>query len=261
MKSSLLVLFLISSALANAGIVGKEVSYTSDSLTMKGYLVYDDAVKGKRPGILVVHEWWGLNANMRDRAEMLARLGYVALAVDMYGSGKMSEHPDDAGKFASEVMSSMPRMKGRFLAAMECLRRDENVDTSRIGAIGSCFGGGVVLAMAREGADLKAVVCFHGSLATKNPATKGSIKAKILVCNGADDKFVSEDAIRNFKEEMKSAGADFQFINYPGAVHGFTNPGATELGKKFDMKIAYNEEADKKSWEEMKKLFARAFKK
>jgi len=261
MKAALAVLLLISAAMASAGIVGKEVSYTSDSLTMKGYLVYDDAVTQKRPGILVVHELWGLNAHSRKRAEMLAGLGYVALAVDMYGNGKVADHPSDGGKFAEEVRNNLPAMKGRFVAAMELLRSNEHVDASQMGAIGYCFGGGVVLAMARQGADLKAVVSFHGSVATQNPASKGSVKAKILVCNGADDKFISAEAIKDFKAEMKSAGVDYQFISYPGAIHGFTNPDATELGKKFDMAIAYNESADKKSWEEMKKLFARAFKK
>ena len=261
MKAALLVLLLISAATATAGIVAKEVSYTSDSVTMKGYLTYDDAVTGKRPGIIVVHEWWGLNSHARKRAEMLAGLGYVALCLDMYGDGKVAEHPDDAGKFAGEVSRNLPVMKARFLAGFELLRKNELVDADRIAAIGYCFGGGVVLAMARQGTDLKAVVCFHGSVATNTPASKGSIKAKILVCNGADDKFISEEAIKDFKAEMKSAGADFQFINYPGAIHGFTNPDATELGKKYKMQIAYNENADKKSWEEMKKLFARAFKK
>jgi dienelactone hydrolase len=244
-----------------AGIVGKEVTYTSDSLTMKGYIAYDDGVKEKRPGILVVHEWWGQNEYARKRAEMLAKLGYVALAVDMYGNGKQASHPDDAGKFASEVMSSLPGMKARFMAAMDVLKKDEHVDPAQISAIGYCFGGGVVLAMAREGADLKAAVSFHGSLATKHPAEKGNVKATVLVCNGADDKFISADDIRNFKSEMKSAGAEFTFINYPGAIHAFTNPGATELGKKFNMAIAYNENADKKSWTEMQKLFKKVFKK
>ena len=261
MKAALALFLLLSASAANAGIVGKEVSYTSDSVTMRGYLTYDDALSGKRPGVLVVHEWWGLNANPRKRAELLAGLGYVALCVDMYGGGKLAEHPDDAGKFAGEVSRNLPVMKARFLAALEVLRKNELVDTGRIAAIGYCFGGGVVLGMARQGTDLKAVVCFHGSVATNNPASKGSIKAKILVCNGADDKFVSDEAIKGFKAEMKSAGVDYQFINYPGAIHGFTNPEATELGKKFNIQIAYNEDADKKSWEEMKKLFAKAFKK
>ena len=259
MRHLLVVLVLMSVIAARAAVVGKEVVYTSDSLTMKGYVAYDDKFEGRRPGILVVHEWWGQNEYLRKRAEMLAGLGYVALAVDMYGNGKQAGHPDDAGKFASEVMSKMTTMQARFNAAMELLKKDEHVDVGRIGAVGYCFGGGVVLAMARGGANLKAVVSFHGSLATQHPATKGIVKAKILVCNGADDKFISADDIEKFKAEMKSAGVDMKFVNYPGAIHAFTNPGATELGKKFNMAIAYNENADKKSWAEMQKLFNKAF--
>jgi dienelactone hydrolase len=173
----------------------------------------------------------------------------------MYGNGKKADHPDDAGKFASEVSGNIVVMKARFMAAMDYLRNDSHVDPKRIAAIGYCFGGGVVLAMAREGADLRAVVSFHGSLGTQRPAQKGKVKAKILVCNGAEDKFISADDIQKLKSEMKSAGAELKFINYPGAVHGFTNPAATEMGKKFNIPIAYNEDADKKSWAEMEKLF------
>lgn len=261
MRLSLLALLIFAAVVARAGVVGKEVQYVADSLTMKGYLVYDDKLAGKRPGVLVVHEWWGHNDYARKRAEMLAELGYIALAVDMYGSGKQASHPNDASKFATEVMTNMLLMKARFMAAMELLKNDEHVDPARIGAIGYCFGGGVVLAMAREGVDLKAVVSFHGSLTTQHPAEKGKVKAKVLVCNGADDKFVSTEAIMKFKDEMKAAGADFKFVNYPGAVHSFTNPGSTEVGKKFNMPIAYKEKADKHSWAEMQKLFKKALKK
>ena len=261
MRLSLPALVIFAAVVARAGIVGKEVQYTADSLTMRGYLVYDDKLIGKRPGVLVVHEWWGHNDYARKRAEMLAELGYVALAVDMYGNGKHAGHPNDASKFATEVMTNMPLMKARFMVAMELLKNDEHVDRARIAAIGYCFGGGVVLAMAREGVDLKAVVSFHGSLATQHPAETGKVKAKVLVCNGADDKFVSAEAIMKFKDEMKSAGADFKFVNYPGAVHSFTNPASTEVGKKFDMPLAYNEKADKQSWAEMQALFKKALKK
>ena len=261
MRLAIVVLILIGVTVLHAGVVGKEVTYTADSVTMKGYLAYDDSLTGKRPGVIVVHEWWGHNDYARKRAVMLAELGYIALAVDMYGDGKQAGHPDDAGKFAGEVMKNMPVMKARFLAAMDLLKKNERLDGTRIAAIGYCFGGGVLLAMAREGADLKAVVSFHGTLATEHPAEKGKVKAKILVCNGADDKFISADDIKNFKAEMKSAGTDFQFINYPGTIHSFTNPGATEIGKKFNLPIAYNENADKKSWAEMQKLFKRVFKK
>ena len=261
MRIALVVLPLITAAMALAGVVGKEVQYTADSLTMKGYLAYDDALKDRRPGILVVHEWWGHNAYVRKRAEMLAGLGYVALAVDMYGDGKQASHPDDARKFATEAMSNMEVMKARFMAAMDVLKKDEHVDPSQIAAIGYCFGGGVALNMAREGADLKAVVSFHGSLSAQRPAEKGMVKAKILVCHGAEDKFASKDDIATFKSEMKNAGVDLKFVVYPGAVHAFTNPDATELGKKFNMPIAYNESADKKSWGEMQKFFKKVFKK
>jgi dienelactone hydrolase len=261
MISKILAIIFMSITIAYAGVVGKEVTYKTDSLTMKGYLAYNDAMKDKRPGIIVVHEWWGNNDYSRKRADMLAELGYVALAVDMYGDGKQADNPTDAGKHAGEVMKNPSALQSRFNAAMDFLKNDEHVDRSQIGAIGYCFGGGVVLAMARTGIDLKAAVCFHGSLATQNPAKKGDIKAKILVCNGGADKFVSAEDAKKFKTEMKSAGVDFKFVDYPGATHAFTNPAATELGKKFNMPIAYNEKADKKSWSEMQAWFKKAFKK
>jgi dienelactone hydrolase len=259
MRTTLLALLFSCASIAAAGLVGKEVSYSIEGLTMKGYYVYNDSIQGARPAVIVVHEWWGLNDYARKRADMLANLGYAALAVDMYGEGKIADHPDDAGKFAGEVSKNLPVMKARFDAAMALLKKSKFVDTSKIAAIGYCFGGGVVLAMAREGADLKAVVSFHGSLATDHPTEKGKLKAKVLVCNGADDKFISPESITALKAEMKAAGADFRFINYPGAIHAFTNPAATEMGKKFNMAIAYNKNADTKSWEEMKKLFRRTF--
>lgn len=261
MRIAIFALLLMGTVMSRAGVVGKPVEYTADSVHLKGYIAYDDKIKDKRPGVLVVHEWWGLNDYARKRADMLAELGYVALAVDMYGEGKVADHPDDAGKFASETMKNMPAMKARFLAALELLKKNEAVDPTRIGAIGYCFGGGVVLTMARSGADLKGVVSFHGSLATAEPAARGKVKAKVLVCNGGADKFVTQDAIKNFKQEMKSAGVDFKFVSYEGAVHGFTNPAATELGTKFNMPLAYNEKADTKSWTEMQEFFKKIFKK
>jgi dienelactone hydrolase len=261
MRFVFLVLVLVGVVMSHAAIVGKSVEYSADGITLKGYIAYDDKSTDKRPGILVVHEWWGHNEYARKRADMLAELGYVALAVDMYGDGKQADHPDDAGKFAGEVMKNMPVMKGRFLAALDLLKQSEFVDPAKIGAIGYCFGGGVVLGMAREGADLQGVVSFHGSLATQSPAQKGRIKSKILVCNGAADKFVSEESIKEIKAEMKAAKADFKFINYPEAIHSFTNPASTEMGKKFNLPLAYNEKADKKSWADMQEFFKRVFKK
>ena len=254
-------LMLMSVVVARAGVTGKQVEYSADGVTLKGYIAYDDQAKNKRPGVLVVHEWWGHNEYARKRATMLAELGYVALAVDMYGDGKQASHPDSAGKFASEVTKNMPAMKARFMAAMDMLKKHEGVDPTRIGAIGYCFGGGVVLTMAREGADLKGVASFHGSLATSAPAEKGKVKARILVCNGADDKFISTEDVKNFKAEMKAAGADFKFVNYEGAMHSFTNPASTEAGKKFNLPLAYNEKADKKSWADMQEFFKKIFRK
>jgi dienelactone hydrolase len=245
----------------HARIIGKNVVYSAEGVTLKGYLAYDSKVKGKVPGILVVHEWWGLNDYARRRARMLAELGYTALAVDMYGEGKLARHPDDAGKFSSEVMTHFSTAKARFMAGEEFLKKQPSVDPDRIAAIGYCFGGGVVLNMARQGADLKGVVSFHGMLAPVKPAEPGMVKAKILVLHGAEDKFSTPEQIAAFKDEMKKAGVDYRFIVYPGAMHSFTNPDATAYGKKFNLPLAYNKMADKESWSEMKKFFKEIFKK
>lgn len=242
-------------------LVEQEIEYSDNGTVMKGFLVYDGSIEGKRPGVLVVHEWWGHNEYARKRARMLAELGYTALAVDMYGNGKQANHPDEAGKFAMAVYQNMEEAKARFNAALELLKNHPTTDPEKTAAIGYCFGGGVVLHMARFGADLDAVVSFHGSIQTENPAKPNEVKAKILVCNGADDKFVTEEQIEAFKEEMDNAGVDYKFINYPGAVHSFTNPIADSLGKKFNLPLAYNKNADEKSWEEMIKSFDEVFSK
>jgi dienelactone hydrolase len=202
-----------------------------------------------------------LNDYARKRAQMLAELGYTALAVDMYGDGKVAVHPDDAQKFSSEFLKSPDVAKTRFMAAMDFLRDQSTVDPTRIAAIGYCFGGGIVLNMARQGLDLKGVASFHGGLTAIKPAQPGMVKAKILVLNGADDKFITPEQIEAFKEEMRTAGADFRFINYPGAIHSFTNPEADVLGKKFNLPMAYNADADRNSWDEMKEFLNSIFKK
>jgi dienelactone hydrolase len=209
---------------------------------------------------LVVHEWWGLNDYARKRARMLAGLGYTALAVDMYGEGKTAAHPKEAGQFSQELMDNIDVEKARFLAALEVLKRNETVDPSRIAAIGYCFGGGVVLQMAREGIDLKGVVSFHGILATQKPAKPGVVKAKILVAQGADDKFVTPEQVKAFRKEMDDAGVTYKLIEYSGATHSFTNPGADDLAKKFNIPIGYNAEADKKSWNDMQRFLNDIFK-
>ncbi len=246
-------------ALVHAAVKGEDVQYKVGDQIFKGYIAYDDARKDKRPGVLVVHEWWGHNEYARKRARMLAELGYTALAVDMYGDGKQAHHPDDAGKFAGEVRQNMDAAKARFIAAEDLLKKHASVDAQKIAAIGYCFGGAVVLHMARVGVDLKGVASFHGSLGTANPAAKGMMKAKVLVANGADDPFVKAEEIDAFKKEMEAASVDYKFVNYPGAKHSFTNPDADELGKKFNKPFVYNAEADKQSWAEMQALFKKIF--
>jgi dienelactone hydrolase len=254
---AIVAFFVAGSSIAK--IKGEEIQYSADGVTMKGYLAYDAALMGKRPGIIVVHEWWGHNEYARKRARMLAELGYTALAVDMYGDGKTASHPDDAGKFAGEMFKNMPVAKARFLAAMEMLKKHETVDAERIGGIGYCFGGGIVLAMARMGVDLKGVVSFHGSLATPARAKSGEVKASVLVCNGGADSFVSTGDIEGITQEMKNANVNFTFKSYPGAKHSFTNPNADAVGKKFNLPLAYNAKADKASWNDMRTFFSKVF--
>jgi dienelactone hydrolase len=226
---------------------------------MKGYLAYNPKIKGKRPGVLVVHEWWGLSDYMKQRTRMLASLGYTAMAVDMYGNGKQVTHPEDAEKLSAELMNNFDTAKGRFLAGLNYLKKQKNIDTKNIAAVGYCFGGGTVLNMARQGVDLKGVVSFHGGLMPVKPAKPGNIKARILVLNGADDKFVAKEQIESFRQEMKNARADYHVISYPGAMHGFTNPDSDKISKKFNISLGYNAEADQKSWMEMTKFLNENF--
>lgn len=253
----LIMLFGMSSA--GAGIVAKTVDYRTAATEMKGFLAYDDSVSGTRPGILVVHEWWGLNDYARDRARQLAALGYTALAVDMYGQGKQAGHPQEASEFANAVNQRWAEARARFEAALELLKRHDTVDASRIGAIGYCFGGGIVLNMARAGIDLDGVVSFHGTLSTERPAQAGEVEAAVLVLHGEDDQFISDEQVANFKREMQGAGIDYRFIAYPKATHGFTNPAADRFGKQFDLPLGYNPEADEASWREMRAFFDRIF--
>lgn len=241
-------------------VIGKVTAYATDSTEMIGYLAMDVNDSSKRPGVLVVHEWWGHNEYSRQRAEMLADLGYVALAVDMYGDGKQAAHPDEAGEFAGMVMGNFDEAKARFDAALETLKNHPNVDDEKLGAIGYCFGGSVVLSMANAGYDLDAVASFHGGLGLPVMPDSSNLKAQVLVANGAEDPFVTEQQISDFKAAMDAAGADYKFINYEGAVHSFTSKVADSVGAKFNMPLAYNAAADSASWEEMKVLFAEAFK-
>lgn len=259
MKKGFLLLLLFISPMLHAALQEKQVDYTSGDTTLKGYLVWDDAVKGKRPGILVVHEFWGLNDYARKRARMLAQLGYTALAVDMYGEGKVGEHPREAGEFMNAVLGHADIAKARFVAAKHLLEQQPMVNPQKIAAIGYCFGGATVLMMAREGVDLSGVVSFHGLLSTKQPAKPGQVKARILVETGADDSMVQPDDVANFKNEMSTAGANYHVDVYEGAKHSFTNPDADAIAKKFDLPVGYNAAADKKSWAAMQKFFNEIF--
>lgn len=237
----------------------EEITYQAGDVELKGYLVYDANADEPRPGVLVVHEWWGHNDYVRNRAYMLARMGYTALALDMYGDGKLAEHPDDAGKFMTEVANNMDIMQARFEAAEAVLRQHASVDSEQIAAIGYCFGGGVVLTMATQGADLKGVASFHGSLPPVTPASEGSVNAKVLVLHGADDPLVSAEQVEAFKRGMDNANADYEFIAYPGATHSFTNPSATAVGERFGMPLAYNKAADEQSWAELQSFLEDVF--
>lgn len=250
---------LMTASCASAAVQTREVAYQRGDQKFVGYLASDDSIEGKRPGVLVVHEWWGLNDYARKRADELAELGYVAFAVDMYGDGKTADHPKQAGEFASAVGGNPPLMKARFDAARRMLAKHQTVDPKHLAAIGYCFGGSVALEMARQGADLAAVASFHGALATKNPAQAGKTKAKVLVMTGGDDAMIKPESVEAFEKEMKAAKVDYKVVVYPGAKHSFTNPTADENAKKFDLPMAYDPQADSASWKELKEFLARAF--
>lgn len=253
-----LLLFCTIMLQTNATIVEKEITYKAGDKTMKGYLVYNDAIKTAAPAVLIVHEWWGLTEYPKMRAKMLAELGYVAFCADMFGEGKIADNVADAQKYSGEVYSSPSIIKERFMAAYDILIQQHQVDKNKVAAIGYCFGGTVVLNAATMGCPLVGVVSFHGGLSGIK-ATKDLLKAKILVCHGGADKFISEEDISNFKKQMEGAGASYDFKVYEGALHAFTNPKSTENGKKFGIPIAYNEAADKASWKDMKAFLKKVF--
>lgn len=233
------------------------VDYTVDSLQMNSYVVYDETKQGPRPAVLVIHEWWGLNDYAKRRARMLAELGYIAMAVDMYGNGRMGNDPGAAQALAMPYYQNPGMAKKIFDAAVNELKKNANVDPAKMAGIGYCFGGGMLLNFARMGEPLNGVVSFHGSL-LGTPASKDLTKAEILVCHGEKDDFVNAE-VAPFKKQMDSIGAKYEFKTYPNATHAFTNPDATEMGKKFKMPIEYNAAADSASWNDMKVFFGRIF--
>jgi dienelactone hydrolase len=237
----------------------EEVTYTANGTTLKGFYAYDENNDSLMPGVIVVHEWWGQNNYVRERAKMLAELGYAALAIDMYGEGKLVDHPGDAQKMVMMVMKDLKKAQGRFEAGINYLKKQPDVDSTKIAAIGYCFGGGIVLNMALAGSDLDGAASFHGSLPTNPVRYPDSINARLLILNGENDKFITKEQIDMFKKEMDKANIQYEFINYPGAIHSFTNPKSDSLGKKFNLPLAYNKEADEKSWEKLKEFFNKIF--
>jgi dienelactone hydrolase len=237
----------------------ENVDYSGDGITMKGFIAYNEDTVASKPVVLILPEWWGLSDYTRGRAKQLAELGYLAFAVDMYGEGKTAETPDEAGKLATPFYTSATLGKARFDAAMEKIKTYKFADANRIAAIGYCFGGAMVLNMARAGEPLKGVVSFHGNL-VGNKLDKNVLKADVLVCHGDDDKFVLPAEVAMFKKQMDSVAASYTFKSYTGATHAFTNPAATEKGEKYNLPIAYNAAADTASFNEMKVFLARVFK-
>lgn len=251
--------FALSVSAQENNIKGEEVIYKSGNFSMLGYVAYDSSIKGKRPAVVVVHEWWGSGDYVRMRARMLAGLGYIAIAADLYGNGKLAGDPATAKEFAMVLYSNPQLAKERIEAAIAKVKEYPETDPEKIAAIGYCFGGSMVLNAAKMGADLEGVVSFHGGLAGV-PATTNSTKGKILVCHGGADKFISDDEVKNFKHNLDSVGVEYTFKTYKKSTHAFTNPKSTETGKKFNMPIEYNAKADKKSWKDMKKFLKEIFK-
>jgi dienelactone hydrolase len=231
------------------------VLYSTDSTEMKGYFAYDENSTDKRPGILVVHEWWGQTDYARKRADMLAELGYVALAVDMYGGGATAEHPQEAMGFSSAVMQNMPESKARFEAAYKTLAAHPMVEQGSISAVGYCFGGSVAMTMANTGMELDGVAAFHSGVNLPN-APGADLKASMLVQNGGADPMITAEDAERFKQAMDSAGGKLEYISYPGVLHAYTNPEADALGEKYELPLKYNAEADSASWDKMKAFLA-----
>jgi dienelactone hydrolase len=242
---------------AMAKVQSKEIEYRQGDTVLQGFLAWDDAAKGKRPGVLVVHEWWGHNAHARAQATRLAKAGYVGFALDMFGKGKVATHPKDAMAFVQEATKDPEVAAARFDAALDVLKQQPQVDPEKIGAFGYCFGGGVALEMARAGRDLDAVVTFHGSLRPgAGPAEPGKVKPAILVQTGGSDPMVTREQVQQLEDELKGAGVDVKVITYPKAKHAFTNPDADKAGMEG---LAYDAQADRQSWDAAMKFVKRVF--
>ncbi len=242
---------------ASAQIHTEPIEYEADGMKFEGWLAYDQSVQGARPGVLIIHQWMGLGDYEKKRAEMLAKLGYNAFALDIYGKGIRPANPGEAAKLAGKFKADRALLRARAHAGLAVLKKNPLTDPERIAAIGYCFGGTAVIELARSGADIAGVVSFHGGLDSPNPAEGRNIKCKVLACHGADDPFVPAKDVAAFQDEMRKSGVDWQMIYYGGAVHGFTDPSA---GNDNSKGMAYNEKADHRSWAAMQAFFGEIFK-
>jgi len=252
-----LTMLLVWMVPAQAAVRSEPVEYKQGDATLEGYLAYDDALSGKRPGILIVHEWWGLNDYVKGRADQLAQMGYVAFAADIYGKGVGAKTPAEAGRLSNIYVSDRKLMRTRVNAGLDMLLKNQYTDPARIAAIGYCFGGMTVLELARSGANVAGVVSFHGELNTLDPVDAKNIKGRVLVLHGADDPVVPTSQVLAFVEEMRKARVDWQLVMYGNAAHSFTNP---QAGNDPSKGAAYNEKADRRSWQAMKDFFGEMFK-
>lgn len=257
MKGSVvMVASLLLATTAAPEIITKETAYSKDSMTFKGYCAYDNNVKGKRPGVLVAHEWWGLNDFSKSKTRELAAMGYFAFAVDLYGNGKTASDMKTAAQMAGEVRGT-PRMRERVIAGYNEMLKQELVDPNGTAAIGFCFGGTAVLELAYSGAPVKGTVTFHGGLIVPKPEDAGKIKAKILILHGADDPTVPRDEIGRLQDALRKEKVDWQFVYFGNTVHSFTNPAA---GNDNGKGAAYNPESARRAWEYMKIFLGEIFK-
>ena len=246
---------LVAATPAAAKVVTEVIPYTQNGTALKGFLAYDDAVAGKRPGVLVVHEYWGLNEFAKQRAEKLAQMGYVALAADMYGEGKVTQNPEEARQLAGHIRST-PLMRQRAQAALQVLAAQNLVDPQRLAAIGFCFGGTTVLELAYSGAPVRGVVSFHGGLTIPKPEDGQNLKASFLILHGAEDPHIKPEDITAFQGAMRQSGADWQMNFYGGAVHSFANPAA---GNDKSKGVAYDPKAATRSWQAMQLFLQEIF--
>jgi dienelactone hydrolase len=254
--SAAFIMVLSATVVASAAIRTETVEYREGDTVLEGFMAWDDSLQGKRPAVVVVHQWMGLTDYERKRAEMLAKLGYVAFAADIYGKGVRAKDMQEAGRLAGKYKNDAPLLRARVNAAVAHIRQEKLVDAGHVAAIGYCFGGTTVLELARSGTDVRGVVSFHGGLGTPKPAGRGDINCKVLALHGADDPYVSAEENTDFQAEMRKAGADWQMVSYGGAVHSFTDWNA---GTDNSKGAAYNERADQRSWEDMRQFFGELF--